>query len=166
MCVVNAIIYVSQLDTNHKQQHEVIKHMHHQTHIVYLRSPYSISGGSRTHQHHKNDIFIEYWDHQPFIFYNIAMKAFSNNLKLAIFGSKCSQKPDSTSSINELSIKKNYHSKNFKTSPLLLHDIALKNTFKKLTLSLHYKALKNNFIKLYKKNPTLSSHLKWIYHPT
>jgi len=36
----------------------------------------------------------------------------------------------------------------------------LKNTFKRLTLSLHYKALKNNFIKLYKKNSTLSSHLK------
>ena len=58
------------------------------------------------------------------------------------------QKPDSTSYTNEPSIEKMYHSKDFKTSPLLLHDKALKNTLKKLTLSLHYKALKNIFIKL------------------
>ena len=58
--ILNEIMDVSQLDTNQKQQHEAIKNMRHQTHIVYLRSPYSISGGSRTHQHQKNDIFINH----------------------------------------------------------------------------------------------------------
>ena len=49
--ILNEIMDVSQLDTNQKQQHEAIKNMHHKTHIVYLRSPYSISGRSRTQQH-------------------------------------------------------------------------------------------------------------------
>ena len=51
--ILNEIIDVSQLDTNQKQKHEAIKTLASQTHMVYLRSPYSISGGSRTLEHHK-----------------------------------------------------------------------------------------------------------------
>ena len=47
--ILNEIVDVSQLDTNQKAtiwSHK--KHAPSQTHMVYLRSPYSISGESRT----------------------------------------------------------------------------------------------------------------------
>ena len=64
MYVLNEIISVSKLDTNQKQQHEAIKTCAiTNKHMVYVRSPYSISGGSRTQAPQKIYVLLKFGVH-------------------------------------------------------------------------------------------------------
>ena len=97
--VLNQIIYVSKLDTNQKQQHEPCTIIN--IPFVYLRSPYSISGGSRTQSPQKIYALLK------FGVQNILASQHLHGIKVPeLLRSKMSSKTDSTSYNNELSFEK------------------------------------------------------------
>ena len=159
-CVLNEIIYVSKLDTNQKA-----KTWSHQTHIVYLRSPYSISSGSRTQS---PQIICLYWVLRSSTFH-LLKHCHESVLKqwefdTHKFGRKCVQKPDSTSYINELSFEKSITSKISKikaalyNNPLSYSLLISPKIIHHLSLQKGFTNLKSHLITPLRKHPLKEFH--------